>query len=77
MIADKCTDDTAQPPGTRGHLVERDDPSARGKGRALRRALEQMLDRDPEMDAFLVVDADSMVDPGMLSALGRAFSGWC
>jgi hypothetical protein len=47
----------------------RDEPDARGKGQALRWALDQLLERTPAFDAFAVVDADSTAGRDFLAAL--------
>ncbi len=73
VVADNCTDNTAELARSHGATVlERHDLSARGKGQALRWAMDRLLIDRPEIDAFVVVDADSVTDPGMLSALARA-----
>lgn len=72
VIADNCTDDTARVAADAGaEVLVRDEPDARGKGRALRWALDQLLECDPAFDAFAVVDADSAVGHGFLAALVR------
>jgi hypothetical protein len=70
VIADNCTDDTAARAEAAGATVlVRTDPEARGKGPALRWAMDGLLERDPHLDALAVVDADSVADPGLLGAL--------
>ena len=72
VIADNCTDDTAAAARQAGaEVLVRDEPGARGKGRALRWAMDQLLERTPPPDAIAVVDADSVVEPGFLAALVR------
>lgn len=73
VIADNCTDDTAERAEVKGATVmQRHDPSAPGKGRALHWAIEQLLISRPDVDAFVVIDADSVTDPNMLAALAAA-----
>jgi 1,2-diacylglycerol 3-beta-glucosyltransferase len=72
VIADNCTDQTAAVAGDAGaEVLVRDEPDVRGKGRALRWALDQLLERTPGFDAFAVVDADSTAGRDFLAALVR------
>lgn len=75
VVADNCTDDTAAIAAAAGAdaVMERDDPSARGKGRALRWAMDRLLTAESRADAVAVVDADSIADPGFLQALVQPF----
>jgi len=74
VVADNCTDDTAVLAERAGAAVmRRDEPDARGKGRALRWAMDQLLARDTPPDAIAVVDADSVAEPTMLAKLVRCF----
>lgn len=69
VVADNCTDDTAAQARTTGaEVAVREDTSVRGKGAALRFA----FGRESRAEWFLVVDADSRLDPGFLPALRRA-----
>lgn len=75
VIADNCTDDTAQVARKHGaEVLERTDPYNRGKGHALRWAMDRLL-ADPEIDAFVIVDADSITEPGLLRALASTAEG--
>jgi 1,2-diacylglycerol 3-beta-glucosyltransferase len=70
VIADNCTDDTAARAAAAGATVlVRTAPDARGKGPALRWAMDRLLQSDPDLAALAVVDADSIADPGLLGAL--------
>ena len=70
VIADNCTDGTAAVAAKAGAEVSvRNEPDSRGKGRALRWAFDELLARDEQPDAFIVVDADSTPDPGLLTGL--------
>jgi cellulose synthase/poly-beta-1,6-N-acetylglucosamine synthase-like glycosyltransferase len=72
VIADNCTDDTAARAEAAGATVlVRDEPDARGKGQALRWAIDRVLARTPPPDALVVVDADSIAVPDFLERLGR------
>jgi cellulose synthase/poly-beta-1,6-N-acetylglucosamine synthase-like glycosyltransferase len=73
VIADNCTDNTeplARAAGAR--TLVRHAPDSRGKGQALRWAMDELLARSDPPDAFVVVDADSVADRGMLTALSGA-----
>lgn len=75
VVADNCTDSTASiARGLGCTVLERSDPDRPGKGYALRWAMDQLLERSEEIEAFVVVDADSVVDPGLLTALSSAMS---
>ncbi len=69
VVADNCSDNTAELARQCGvRVLERQDPTVRGKGAALRFA----FDACPNADWFLVIDADSRLDPGFLSAMRAA-----
>ncbi|MGB7963879.1 MAG: glycosyltransferase family 2 protein [Propionicimonas sp.] len=73
VVADNCTDGTARVAREHGaEALERIDPDNRGKGHALRWAMDQLLASDPQVGAFVVVDADSITDPGLLRALASS-----
>lgn len=73
VIADNCTDDTATVAREHGaEVLERTDPDNRGKGHALRWAIDKLLTMDPQIGAFVIVDADSITEPGLLRALASA-----
>jgi 1,2-diacylglycerol 3-beta-glucosyltransferase len=68
VVADNCTDDTASIARTAGAtVIERVDPSRRGKGFALEYAFESIV-RDEWTDAVVVVDADSTVSSNLLGS---------
>jgi cellulose synthase/poly-beta-1,6-N-acetylglucosamine synthase-like glycosyltransferase len=86
VVADNCTDATAARASEAGvDVLERNDPSRRGKGYALAYAFERALargapagDRDAErddagVDAIVVVDADTRVTPNLLRAFDARF----
>ena len=71
VIADNCVDDTAEKAKKAGaRVIERNDPSRRGKGHALELAFQTLLD-EAKTSAVLVVDADSEVDGNFLKAMAR------
>jgi 1,2-diacylglycerol 3-beta-glucosyltransferase len=74
VIADNCTDDTAAVAREAGaHVLVRDEPGLRGKGRALHWAIERVLERPAPPDAVVIVDADSVADPEFLTLLVSRF----
>lgn len=77
VVADNCTDRTAVIAAAAGaQVLVRDQPASRGKGQALRWAIDIVLQRDPSLDAVVVVDADSVAEPELLAGLaGRLDSG--
>jgi len=76
VVADNCTDDTAAVASRSGATVlTRQNAERRGKGYALAFAFERSLS-DGFADAVVVVDADTVVSPNLLSAFaGRLQSG--
>jgi cellulose synthase/poly-beta-1,6-N-acetylglucosamine synthase-like glycosyltransferase len=68
VIADNCTDDTAKIARSAGAEVwERQSETERGKGFALRFAIDRLLkDGAPATDAVVVIDADTRVDAQLL-----------
>jgi exopolysaccharide biosynthesis WecB/TagA/CpsF family protein len=76
VIADNCTDGTAGSARRAGaEVMVREEPDLRGKGRALRWAMDQLLGEQEPPDAVAVVDADSVAEPGLLRALEAALAG--
>lgn len=73
VVADNCDDATASVARDANALVlERDDRDRRGKGFALDYAFRTLASE--EFDGYLVVDADSVVTPNAIEAVGRALS---
>lgn len=73
VVADNCTDATEQVAGDLGaRVLVRNDERQRGKGYALAFAFAQ-IEADGWADAVVVVDADSVVSKGFLSALSARF----
>ena len=73
VVADNCTDQTAQLAREAGaHVLERTDDKLRGKGYALEFAFQALADSPAEW--FIVVDADSQVQPGFLAAMRKAMT---
>ncbi len=77
VIADNCTDRTAEAARAGGAIVfERQDTVHVGKGYALDALLTQIhaLYGDDAFDAYMVFDADNLLAPDFLSAMNRTFS---
>ena len=67
VVADNCTDNTSILALSAGaEVLERTDNSRRGKGFALEFAFGGLL-KDPDVDAILVVDADTIVEQNFLT----------
>lgn len=67
VIADNCCDATAARARDAGaRVLERIDTALRGKGHALSYAYDAIL-ADPFADAVVVIDADTLVSPNLLS----------
>jgi cellulose synthase/poly-beta-1,6-N-acetylglucosamine synthase-like glycosyltransferase len=73
VVADNCTDGTFDIAGSAGaDVLVREDPERRGKGFALDFAFSKLIKRGYE--AFVVVDADSVVTENFLSACASRFA---
>ena len=74
VLADNCTDRTAEVARAAGaHVIERGEPTRRGKGQALQYGIDRLLmaaEDVPAWDALAVVDADTTASPNLLHALG-------
>ena len=71
VIADNCTDATAELARASGAAcLERTDLEQRGKPRAIAWALERL--QVASYDAVVIIDADTVVDPGFAGALADA-----
>jgi cellulose synthase/poly-beta-1,6-N-acetylglucosamine synthase-like glycosyltransferase len=71
VVADNCTDDTAEVAATAGaEVVERNDPDKRGKGYALARGLDH-LGKDPP-DIIIIIDADCRLADHAIDRLATA-----
>jgi 1,2-diacylglycerol 3-beta-glucosyltransferase len=72
VVADNCSDDTAARAAAAGATVlVRANEELRGKGYALKYAFEQL---PAEVDAVVVVDADTLVSPNLLGAFAARLS---
>src|SRR5690242_21019795 len=71
VIADNCSDATADlARGLGVRCFERNEPTLAGKPQAIAWALERLPLKD--FDAVVILDADTIVDPGFLTALASA-----
>ncbi len=80
VIADNCDDDTADIARAAGaEVLERSDPGRRSKGHALADSLPRifMSEEFREIDAVLVVDADTVVDGRVLLEMQQALLQGC
>jgi len=74
VVADNCGDGTAAVAAAAGaEVLVREDPDRRGKGYALALAFQHCLD-EGWADAVVVVDADTVARPNLLSALAEQFA---
>jgi len=73
VVADNCTDGTAALARTTStvRVYERFDASQRGKGYALSWLMRQLEEERLVYDAYVILDADSVVVPTFLSAMAR------
>jgi len=70
VVADNCTDRTAEIGRVQGaKVLERTHETLRSKGHALRWCFDILLPERPAYDAFVVVDADSIVSGNFLSVM--------
>ncbi len=76
VCADNCTDGTAALARARGATVfERTDAARVGKGYALNYLLHRIKAAGARYDAYVVLDADNVLDRGFLRALDRVHTG--
>jgi cellulose synthase/poly-beta-1,6-N-acetylglucosamine synthase-like glycosyltransferase len=75
VIADNCTDRTAAAARAAGaETIERTDSQRRSKGHALEYFFAQRPSVADEADAVVVIDADTIVDPWILTAFAEALA---
>jgi 1,2-diacylglycerol 3-beta-glucosyltransferase len=75
VVADNCSDHTAEVAAREGaEVLVRDAPDARGKGHALRYAIDHVGSWQPRPDAAVFIDADSVAEPNLLRALAAEHS---
>ena len=72
VIADNCTDKTAQRAREAGAIVyERENKEKRGKGFALEWFFEKLYEMETQYDYISIFDADNLVDPEFLTAMNE------
>ncbi|MGI0489206.1 glycosyltransferase family 2 protein [Pantanalinema rosaneae CENA516] len=70
VIADNCTDDTAEVARTLGvTVIERHDPVRRGKGYALDFGMQYIAQQSP--DIVVIMDADCLAEPGAIAQIAQ------
>ncbi len=70
VVADNCTDKTSIISAKAGALVlERTNKQLKGKGYALKWSLELLLKNRKRYDAFLIIDADTIVSGNILEVM--------
>ena len=76
VVADNCTDTTAELARSTGwvQVYERFDHSQRGKGFALNWLMQRLQEDHLSYDAYVILDADSVVSPQFLQALNLALA---
>ena len=76
VVADNCTDDTAEVARRAGAIVyERFDRQLVGKGYALDYLFKRILEdhRSAGYEAFFIFDADNLIDPSFISEMNKVF----
>ena len=72
VIADNCTDNTALIAKEAGAIVyKRFDETKKTKGYALNWFLKQKIEENADYDAFLVFDADNIVDKNFIKVMNK------
>ena len=72
VIADNCTDNTAEIAKSAGAIVyERFDSEKKTKGYAMQWFLAQKLQENADYDAFCVFDADNIVNPDFITNMNK------
>ena len=77
IIADNCTDDTAQVARAHGAIVyERFNREKVGKGFALNEAFQHIAEDfgDSYYDAYVIIDADNLLDENYFAEVNKTFS---
>lgn len=73
VIADNCTDHTAQLAQEAGAtVIEHNDPTQKSRGFAVDFGTKAILERDPEVEFFVMFDADNLAHPDYLARMNDA-----
>ena len=74
VVADNCTDNTAEVARSAGAIVyERFNKVQVGKGYALDYMFKKILSSDDDSDAFIVFDADNLIDREYITEMNKTF----
>lgn len=76
VVADNCTDNTAEVAAETGVFVHERRGGARGKGPALAWLIDELPAGAPD-DVFVFIDADSRVDPSFMTAMTAELGRGC
>lgn len=73
VVADNCTDKTARLARETGwvQVFERFDDANRSKGHAIRWLMQRLEEKRLVHDAYIIIDADAIVDRNFLQAMAR------
>lgn len=75
LIADNCTDNTAQVGRDHGAIVlERENKELVGKGYALDFLFKKLINEKDDCDAYIVFDADNLVDKNFVKEMNINFN---
>lgn len=76
VVADNCTDKTAEYAKNEGALVyKRFDSKNKGKGYALEWMFNKIFEMNRKYSAVVVLDADNMVSPNFLAEMNKKING--
>jgi len=76
VAADNCTDDTAHIARSVGTVCfDKEDGGPIGKGPVLNWLIDRIFEQDEEFDAFVVFDADTVVDKKFLGIMNARLQG--
>ena len=75
LVADNCTDNTAQVGRDHGAtVIERFNNELVGKGYALDMLFKKLLDKKDDCDAYIIFDADNLVDKNFIKEMNVNFN---
>ncbi|MBQ0110088.1 MAG: glycosyltransferase family 2 protein [Clostridiales bacterium] len=75
LVADNCTDNTAQVGRDHGAtVIERFNNELVGKGYALDMLFKKLLDEKDDCDAYIIFDADNLVDKNFIKEMNVNFN---